>query len=142
MAGLQDISPIVSLRWVSSKVCAPARAEEAVASQPAWPPPITMTSNVLMGTPIPARRVMRQGNNVSRETTSLADAEIAENHVQQFVQIHAPGDSPDGLQCPADMFGRQFRFRGLGNRGEAFCRFFHRTTVARPGEHRRFAALN
>ena len=45
MAGLQDISPIVSLRWVSNSVFAPARAEIAAASQPAWPPPITMTSN-------------------------------------------------------------------------------------------------
>ncbi len=30
--------------WVSSRVRAPARADAAAASQPAWPPPITMTS--------------------------------------------------------------------------------------------------
>src|SRR5262249_22941615 len=44
MAGLQDISPIVSRRWVSRSVRAPVRAEAAAASQPAWPPPITITS--------------------------------------------------------------------------------------------------
>ena len=44
MAGLQDIWPIVSRFWVSSRVRAPMRAESAAASAPAWPPPITMTS--------------------------------------------------------------------------------------------------
>ncbi len=31
--------------WVSSAVRAPMRAAAAAASQPAWPPPMTMTSN-------------------------------------------------------------------------------------------------
>ncbi len=44
MAGLQDIAPMVANRWVTSAVCAPMRAAAAAASQPAWPPPITMTS--------------------------------------------------------------------------------------------------
>src|SRR5476651_1158715 len=44
IAGLQDISPIVSSRWVSSSVRAPSRADAAAASQPAWPPPTTITS--------------------------------------------------------------------------------------------------
>ena len=44
MAGLQDISPIVSSRWVTSAVRAPNRAAAAAASHPAWPPPTTMTS--------------------------------------------------------------------------------------------------
>ena len=44
MAGLHDISPMRSSLWVSSNVLAPAREEAAAASQPAWPPPITMTS--------------------------------------------------------------------------------------------------
>src|ERR1700758_564251 len=42
--GLQDISPIVSSRWVSSSVCAPTRAAAAAASHPACPPPTTTTS--------------------------------------------------------------------------------------------------
>src|ERR1700682_1538022 len=95
MAGLQDISPIVFFRCVGNSGRAPARAGGAAASQPAWPPPITMTSYVLMGIPIAARHLVRQGNNVSRETTSFADAEIAENNVQQFVQIDAAGDPSD-----------------------------------------------
>ena len=44
MAGLQDISPMVSILWVSSSVRAPSAAAAAAASQPAWPPPITITS--------------------------------------------------------------------------------------------------
>src|SRR6185369_13106675 len=43
--GLQDISPIVSSRCVSSSVRAPMRAAAAAASQPACPPPTTTTSN-------------------------------------------------------------------------------------------------
>src|SRR6185295_6056393 len=45
MAGLQDIAPIVANRWVIKAVRAPMRAAAAAASQPAWPPPITATSN-------------------------------------------------------------------------------------------------
>ena len=44
MAGLQDISPMDSNLCVKSRVFAPIRADAAAASQPAWPPPITMTS--------------------------------------------------------------------------------------------------
>ncbi len=35
MAGLQDISPMVSSFWVRSTVRAPVRADAAAASQPA-----------------------------------------------------------------------------------------------------------
>src|SRR5438552_19035849 len=45
MAGLHDIAPTVANRWVKSAVLAPIRAAAAAASEPAWPPPITMTSN-------------------------------------------------------------------------------------------------
>ncbi len=48
MAGLQDISPMVSTLWVSSSVRAPERADAAAASQPACPPPMTMTSQDFM----------------------------------------------------------------------------------------------
>jgi len=44
MEGLQDIAPIVAKRCVISAVCAPIRAAAAAASQPAWPPPTTITS--------------------------------------------------------------------------------------------------
>ena len=45
IAGLQDICPIRSRFKVTSAVCAPSRAAADAASQPACPPPITMTSN-------------------------------------------------------------------------------------------------
>ncbi len=45
--GCSDISPTVSRLWVSSRVRAPALADAAAASQPACPPPMTMTSQVL-----------------------------------------------------------------------------------------------
>src|SRR5437773_7600183 len=45
IAGLQDIAPMVAKRWVTSAVRAPMRAATVAASQPAWPPPMTMTSN-------------------------------------------------------------------------------------------------
>ena len=46
MAGLHDIAPMVAKRCVTSAVAAPMRAAAAAASQPAWPPPITMTSKL------------------------------------------------------------------------------------------------
>ena len=47
MAGLQDISPMVVALWVTSAVLAPIRADADAASQPAWPPPMTITSKLL-----------------------------------------------------------------------------------------------
>src|SRR6476660_2822544 len=47
IAGLQDISPIVAKRWVTRAVAAPMRAAAVAASQPAWPPPMTTTSNFI-----------------------------------------------------------------------------------------------
>src|ERR1041385_8541424 len=48
-AGLHDIWPIVSRCWVRSSVRAPERAAMAHASVPAWPPPMTRTSEQSMG---------------------------------------------------------------------------------------------
>ena len=44
IAGLQDIEPIVETLFVISKVFAPTLADAVAASQPACPPPITITS--------------------------------------------------------------------------------------------------
>ncbi len=58
-------------RWVSSSVRAPARAAAEAASQPAWPPPITITSNVLISRCIwrfSPRPTSRPPDFVSRET--------------------------------------------------------------------------
>ena len=48
IAGLHDISPILLILWVIRVVFAPDRADILAASTPAWPPPITITSNVLL----------------------------------------------------------------------------------------------
>ena len=48
IAGLHDISPIRSARMVISATDAPIRAAAAAASQPAWPPPTTMTSKLIV----------------------------------------------------------------------------------------------
>ena len=45
IAGLHDISPIVLMLCVNSAVLTPNLADAVAASQPAWPPPITTTSN-------------------------------------------------------------------------------------------------
>ena len=65
MAGLQDISPMVVRRWVRSRARAPSRADAAAASQPACPPPITITSQELMAA---HSREGVQRVQVSRET--------------------------------------------------------------------------
>ena len=48
MEGLHDSSPMVSARWVIRAVRAPVRAEAVAASQPACPPPTTMTCSRLI----------------------------------------------------------------------------------------------
>ena len=45
MEGLHDIWPRVSMLCVRSSVLRPIRADASAASVPAWPPPMTMTSN-------------------------------------------------------------------------------------------------
>jgi hypothetical protein len=45
--GLQDSCPILAILCVTISARAPTRAAAAAASQPAWPPPTTMTSHRL-----------------------------------------------------------------------------------------------
>jgi hypothetical protein len=44
MAGLQDMAPTVAFSKVNKATDALLRAAAAAASQPAWPPPTTITS--------------------------------------------------------------------------------------------------
>src|SRR5207248_8178234 len=98
MAGLQDISPIVLRLWVSSSVRAPARTAAAAASHPAWPPPITITSNWASN---------RMGSLILFHVkNSLSDAEIPEYHIEKLVEIDRAGDSPDLAHCATQLFGR------------------------------------
>ena len=75
IAGLHDITPIVARWCVSSRVRAPMRALAAAASQPAWPPPMTTTSNLVMacfwGCAMPASTgpIARSGGRPSPKPT-------------------------------------------------------------------------
>src|SRR5882757_6250017 len=62
---------MVAKRWVTSAVLAPRRADAAAASQPAWPPPITMTSNESRVVSMTRTSIARsqKPEDVSRETT-------------------------------------------------------------------------
>src|SRR5437764_12877166 len=76
---------------------------------------------------------------VSRETL-FADAEIPENSIQQFVQIHAPRDTSDGSESEPDLFGRQFRLWRIAEFCQALDGFLQRMAVASPRKNWRFAA--
>ena len=81
IAGLQDIWPIRSRFIVTNAVCAPSRAAADAASQPAWPPPITITSNI------------------RRKPSSLAYAKRAEDFSQDIVCGRLSGISPRNLSA-------------------------------------------
>src|SRR4051812_29442547 len=83
MAGLQDMAPTVAKLWVTSAVFAPIRAAALAASQPAWPPPITMTSNELERE-IMARLLSRSQNSRKREVGGRPE-ETDLFHVKQRV---------------------------------------------------------
>src|SRR5271170_2486135 len=104
IAGLQDISPIVSRRWVTSAVRAPIRAAAAAASQPACPPPTTTTS-YFVRLPLMPRKIRRasEGVEVSRET-SLTDAEIGENHVEQIFDVDVARDAAEAAPRQPQIF--------------------------------------
>src|SRR3954464_4408803 len=97
-------------------VFAPIRAEALAASQPAWPPPITTTSNdssrVVIGRLLyPVRRSGKQQIRwiVSRETSAdageqevemnqkllLADTKLPKDDIQDVVDIDPPQQPPE-----------------------------------------------
>src|SRR6266849_2512694 len=106
MAGLHDIAPIVSNRWVISAVFAPIRAAAEAASQPAWPPPMTMTSYRMTASvnPLPdddphqascphqteLTKRIRMGD-VSRETSICRYKNLGKSHREHFP--HPPAQS-------------------------------------------------
>src|SRR3954463_1480172 len=62
MAGLQGMAPTVEQRGVTRAVAAPFRAEAEAAAQPAWPPPITMTSKLSRSVRMGGLLTHRQGS--------------------------------------------------------------------------------
>lgn len=69
--GLHEHSPILLRSWVTRTVFAPALAAAAHASEPAWPPPITQTSNTRFGCVSAREANLRQRRlfNIVRTTT-------------------------------------------------------------------------
>src|SRR5262245_61677263 len=96
------------------------RAAAAAASQPAWPPPITTTSNRLAIDDLRGRRCSEGTGtgqndpfwaNVSRETLGsgnlFADAEISKNHIQDVFDIDPSGKAAKGVSGDSQFFGQQ-----------------------------------
>ena len=128
MAGLQDISPMVAKLWVTSAVRAPMRAAAAAASQPAWPPPMTMTSKRLALKPcvhgpyLSRSGTRRQSGLVSRKlfrtncrcTSSKAvihlpmqnSAKMAPKHL---LDIDAAGEAAEVTGGEAKLLGLELR---------------------------------
>ena len=111
MAGLQDIAPMVEKRCVTNAVLAPMRPDAAAASQPAWPPPMTMTSNdledaVMDRTSIaewqkPKAVSRALGQPVSRETSGMGN-QRATFHVKQSVNRLNEGILLSDTEFPED----------------------------------------
>ena len=78
IAGLQDITPIPARSSVTRAVRDPIRAAACAASDPAWPPPITMTSKVLFHVKhsITSRR---RSSRISRQARSRYRRVLPEN---------------------------------------------------------------
>src|SRR3954462_8814936 len=98
MAGLQDIAPTVEKRCVTRAVAAPIRAEAEAASQPAWPPPITMTSklsrSVRMGGLLTQRRESRK--------RKLERAVVSRETGQSGAQVFSAKTTPCTVEWPLE----------------------------------------
>lgn len=108
MAGLHDIAPIVSKRCVTSAVDAPRRAEAAAASQPACPPPMTITSKLFISLIRPTPRGPIYGLVLAKETTEsalFADAQPRKNRRQHVFDIDSSGDSLQRARRQAQVLG-------------------------------------
>jgi hypothetical protein len=101
---------MVSILWVSKRVFAPKRAEAAAASQPACPPPITMTSNRSMLRSIGegALRLKVSPQFHVKQFSSLADAKVAEDDIEQFLDVDPARDAPDPARRQTQVFGEEF----------------------------------
>src|SRR3569833_282770 len=84
MLGLHDIVPILRASNVTSATDAPRRAAAAAASTPAWPPPITMTSKLVM-----AARLA----GMFHVEHSLSDAEPRKQGIEHCFDADIAGDS-------------------------------------------------
>src|SRR2546423_15351913 len=82
MAGLQDMRPMASRCMVTSATEAPPRAQTRAASAPAWPPPMTITSNRWFTVP---------------RGTLLTDTIFCEDLVEDFVARDRAGEHAESV---------------------------------------------
>ena len=70
----------------------------------------------------------------------LPDAEIAEDGIEQFLDIDAAGDAADGAQRQAQIFRKKFGLITRRDKGmtQRIQRISQRLTMARPGQGRGF----
>src|ERR1700722_7565001 len=109
IAGLQDISPIVAKRWVTSAVVAPERAAAAAASHPAWPPPMTTTSNFILvstllerGAPSsgPAGHLLPEGEGKRRLFhVKHGQTRLISQHTAVQISLREPLQCQSARQC-------------------------------------------
>ena len=84
IAGLHDISPIVSILWVKSAVLTPILADAAAASQPACPPPITTTSKFTSF----MNQMYPSDLNLQDLILLFTDTEVFEDRSKNFFDIY------------------------------------------------------
>src|SRR5689334_6279197 len=114
---------MVAKRCVTSAVLALMRAEACAASQPAWPPPTTMTSKKFMAAFIARirgavktfhvnQRGAKPGRAVSHETAginfSFTNTEVLEDLAQHVLDADLPGDARERIRRAAQLFCEQF----------------------------------
>src|SRR5437660_11326175 len=163
------MAPTVANRCVIRAVRAPIREAAAAASQPACPPPITITSKEIMVLLVPERpgpnKVPRPAPDVSRETSLLkyqaapaqgqarlwdcfaallADAEITENDVENILHVHPTRQPPKGPRRKPQLLGNQLQRAGRSGIDGSVERgrgFPQRVALALAGDKSGFAGL-
>src|SRR5712691_11825394 len=106
IAGLHGMCATVSVERVQKPTCAPSRAAACAASQPAWPAPITMTSNERLTVPRLTTEHARHASfdrlkmSVHGELVDSADGELVEPYSLSLIFQYrsarrcAPADLP------------------------------------------------
>src|SRR3954469_25035621 len=122
-AGLHGMCAIVSRLRVQIATAQPRRAAACAASTPAWPAPITMTSNFIIS---------------SRVRGSFSDTEPLEDMRQQIVGGAAANDFVEGVPrrlevCEDEFFGRRSK-RGASRCFEMLACALQQRDMSRVGD--------
>ena len=63
--------------------------------------------------PIIGQRFLNHLGAFATQCQSLPDAELAEDHVEHVLDVHAPGDAAEGSDGEAEILGGELRQFGL-----------------------------